>query len=252
MADPASTPDSRFANNSTHISILTDSHAVIGRYGNAIGGYLKSLLGKEDAEDATNDFMVLILGDKFSGWKPGEDRRFRDYLKSSVRKTAINVWRRNRRSEPSVEDLDAGVGADHESPDAVWLRLYRRAVLDAALKSLKAFQEAHPGNVFATIVRFLEDHAAESPGKISFKELAEKLKREAGREKFTESDARVYTLRARRKLAGLLLEEVRQTRDAPTAEQLEEELKTLGLWVYVCDFLPGDWRTRGELTTEVE
>jgi hypothetical protein len=38
--------------------------------------------------------------------------------------------------------------------------------------------------------------------------------------------------RAREKFADLLLDEVAQTLDAPTTEQLEEEVLTLGLHIY--------------------
>jgi hypothetical protein len=42
--------------------------------------------------------------------------------------------------------------------------------------------------------------------------------------------------------AQLVLREVQQTLDAPSIQQLEEELIEIGLMKHVRDFLPTDWR----------
>jgi hypothetical protein len=44
--------------------------------------------------------------------------------------------------------------------------------------------------------------------------------------------------RARFKLAKLLVREVAQTLDHPTADRIKEELIEISLWEYVRDFLP--------------
>jgi hypothetical protein len=52
--------------------------------------------------------------------------------------------------------------------------------------------------------------------------------------------------RARRMFAQLLLREVEQTLDAPSPQELEEELTEIGLMKHVRDFLPADWRKQGD------
>jgi hypothetical protein len=56
--------------------------------------------------------------------------------------------------------------------------------------------------------------------------------------------------RARRTLVKFLLEEVTQTLDEPTAENVEEELIELGLWKYVRAFLPAGWCPAGRTKEE--
>jgi hypothetical protein len=46
--------------------------------------------------------------------------------------------------------------------------------------------------------------------------------------------------------AQILLREVEQTLDAPSPQELEEELTEIGLMRHVRDFLPADWRKRGD------
>jgi hypothetical protein len=50
--------------------------------------------------------------------------------------------------------------------------------------------------------------------------------------------------RARRQMAEYILLEVSRGVVPPTPEGVEGELVELGLWSYVEDYLPEDWRTR--------
>ena len=50
-----------------------------------------------------------------------------------------------------------------------------------------------------------------------------------------------------RAFAQLVVEEVARSLDWPVPEEVEQELVDLGLIKYVRDFLPPDWKTKGEL-----
>jgi hypothetical protein len=45
-------------------------------------------------------------------------------------------------------------------------------------------------------------------------------------------------------MAEIILVEVGRSIAEPTADDLEAELRELGLWGFVEDYLPDDWRTR--------
>src|SRR5262249_46248196 len=135
--------------------LLGDADALLARYGRAIRSYVLALLHDEDAaQDILLALRVKMLDGRFAHWTPGQGR-FRFYLKRAVLNEALQHLRRhrNRRLERQVEDLTRlPEGGPSEASGDVWLGLYRQAVLEAALKSLRVYQEQHPGNVFHTLV----------------------------------------------------------------------------------------------------
>src|SRR5256885_6692121 len=76
--------------------------------------------------------------------------------------------------------------------------------------------------------------------------LAERVSPLAGRS-LGAAAFRKQLSRARHLFAGLVIKEVVQTLAAPTPEHIESELLELGLFPYVRDFLPDDWRQTGSL-----
>lgn len=243
MIDPsASTASqaSQFADIATRMSIFTQPAQILSRYGRAIRGYLCALLGDEDGEEMAREFAVKVLQGALEARPPGRGR-FRDYLKTCVHHAAMDFLRRSQRrgGEKSFEDLSwiADPSAEPARARETWLSLYRAEVLASALKALQHYQEGNPGNVFHTLVGLL-DRCDDS------EELARELSKMTGTV-YTAANARKQKERARRKLAELLLEEIRQTLDEPTPQALQEELGTLGLLDQVRPFLPEDWRTHG-------
>jgi hypothetical protein len=69
--------------------------------------------------------------------------------------------------------------------------------------------------------------------------VSERTKRKLSAEAF-----RKQVSRARRLMADLILQEAGRGLGEPTADDVEAELAELGLWGYVADYLPDDWRTR--------
>ena len=240
MSDSPPDPSSRFQDISTHSSVLAEPRALLQRYGRAITGYLTSLVGPEDADDAVNEFAIQILKGGFTRWEGSTRGLFRNYLQRSVRNHASTFKHRGRRRAESLPDGDLFTDPRRQaSGDARWLSEWRNALLQAALKDLKDYQEGRGGeNVYYTLVLLLiaeaDGHAKTSAG-----ELAALLSRETGRP-YTEDNARQQALRARRKFAELLVLEVARTLEEVTPGQVEDELKTLGLHAHVADHLSLD------------
>ena len=81
---------------STRWSQITDPDQFVLRYASAIQAYLRALLPADSAEDAAQDFLAAGLTRGFLR-TPELRGRFREYLKTAVRNTALT---RLRRSSP--------------------------------------------------------------------------------------------------------------------------------------------------------
>jgi RNA polymerase sigma-70 factor (ECF subfamily) len=115
-------------------------------------------------------------------------------------------------------------------------------MLGRVWQALDQHQRQSAGNLFFTVLRVSCDHPEEDS-----KALAARVSALTG--KPLKPDAfRKQLSRARRQFAELLIAEVEQTLEEPTPEGVEEELIDVGLMEYVREFLPADWRTRGQLS----
>jgi RNA polymerase sigma factor (sigma-70 family) len=209
-------------------------NALVLRYRKAIRAYLGRLLPNDaDAEEVAQDLMVKLLTGEFARAVP-ERGRFRDYLKTAVRNSALNRLR--QRTSARRAALDPACLEGPAALEEAWLADWRRTLLDGARQSLHSYQAQRPGNVYATLLdrlgTFPDDDSAQ---------LAHRLELATG-QPYRADAVRQLLSRARRKLAWFLLEEVRHTLAAPSPVQLEEELTELGLLSFIQAFLPADWR----------
>jgi DNA-directed RNA polymerase specialized sigma24 family protein len=254
MADRRPAPESsrsQFGEIGTRRDLLGDAGALLERYGRAIRGYLLVILKDEDAaHDVLLAMRVKMMDGRFARWEPGQGR-FRFYLKKAVHNEALQHLRkrRNRLLERQVEDLArfpaGGCGAE---PDEIWLGSYRKALLEAAIKALRAYQEQHPGNVFHTLVGMLSgdliaDAAAVGDG-LSDAELGERLGQATG-QGYTLANVAQQKRRSRQKLAEFLASEVRATLGDLAPGDLEDELRQLGFLGFIANYL-----SRGKGTAE--
>jgi RNA polymerase sigma factor (sigma-70 family) len=227
---------------STVQGLAADPRGLVLRYGRAIHRYaVRALKNEHDADDFCNRFCLQILEGKFQHWEPSQGRRFRDYLKKAVHNGMVDFWGRKKRRGNVEIRHPAELAAWPVPPDEDWLDSCRRAVLDLALKALHEFQDQHPGNVFHTLIQCLGESAWGDDRKVSSRDLVKKLQEATGRE-FTEDNARQLRHRASRKLAELLVAEVRRSLASPTPAEVEAELHELGLMPYLRDFLLADWK----------
>jgi RNA polymerase sigma factor (sigma-70 family) len=239
MSEPDPGPDN-LDRISTQWSAVHDIGHFLVRYAAAVRHYLEAILRNTgDADDVCQEFFLKVIRTGFVRVSPDRGR-FRDYLKTAVRNAALTHLRRRQR-QPDLMDVavlqDTVPAAD---PDAErrWLTDWRACLLDRAWRALEAHQHRSPGNLFWTVLRLSVDHADEDSTA-----LAARAAEIAGRP--LRADAFRQQLRGARLLfAQLLVKEVAQTLEDPTAADVEGELAETGLSLFVVPFLPADWRER--------
>lgn len=105
-------------------------------------------------------------------------------------------------------------------------------------RALGAHERCTPGNICYTALRvFTEFRHEHSPRQ------AEIASQRTGHT-FSAEAFRKQVSRARCLMAELILTEAARGVVPPTADGVEAELHELGLWDYVENHLPDDWRTR--------
>jgi RNA polymerase sigma factor (sigma-70 family) len=223
---------------STHISTLKNTKRFCDRYSDAIRAYLNAFLRDPEAADEVMQELLLALFRRGVDAWPGKGR-FRDYLKVAARNAAITYLRKQGR-QAAAANLEAH--ADPRSNDEVADRAMRsewqRCVLDRANMKLESCERLSPGSLCYTVLRVVTEYPHENSPKHA-QITSERAKRAISAEAF-----RKQVSRARRLMAEFILNEVARCLSEPTAEDVEGELSELGLWGYVADYLPDDWRTQ--------
>jgi RNA polymerase sigma-70 factor (ECF subfamily) len=143
--------------------------------------------------------------------------------------------------------MDVNLAASRaEEADAAWDETWRVTALENTWAALQNYERTHRGSVAHTVLSLRVDHPDDdSP------QQAERLSKAIGKT-VNAAAARQQLHRARLRFAQLLLEEIARSLDQPTPDRVQEELVTLGLMEYVREFLPDDWKTKGELQEEAE
>jgi DNA-directed RNA polymerase specialized sigma24 family protein len=218
-------------------------NALVLRYARAIRSYIGAQVkDAQDADELAQEVLIRILRGDFAKATP-ERGRFRDLLKVAVRNMVRTFWTRKQRRAsvhldealtPAVEDPDP-------SDDSDWNAAWRRSLLDMTWAALEAYQQAHKGSVSWTLLRLRKEYPEDNSSQLAARLSA------ATRQSFRAEAIRQQLRRARLRFAELLIEEIARCLDHPTPEAVEEELIEVGLMEYVRDFLPPDWRSRGEL-----
>ena len=228
---------------------LDDPSKFVIRYAPAIRCYLTALMQNADqAEEVIQNFLLRVVQKGFKGVAPGRGR-FRDYLRTAVRHTALTELRRNvaqRRHRASTPpDKETPIDSK-DSAEREWLMEWRQCLLSRTWRALERHdarqRRAWPHVVLRLATQFPSEKSAE---------LAARASAIAGAPISAEA-FRQQLCRARRVFARILVAEVAETLQRPTPQDVEDELSELGLMSYVRDFLPQDWRDRGVLPSSDE
>jgi RNA polymerase sigma-70 factor (ECF subfamily) len=207
---------------------LAARRRLVEHYGGAVRHHLSQVLRDPEAvRELCQEVALLIMSGAFHRADPARGR-FRDYLKATLFHLIVK-YRREQRKRPRLLSPDDPEPAAEPPPlsDAERQSLdgWRDRLLSRAWGRL-AEAERQTGRPLHTVLRFRAEHPdLRSP------RMAEQLSARLGRP-LTADAARQALHRAREMFADLLLDEVAQTLEAPAAEQLEEEVLTLGLHVY--------------------
>jgi DNA-directed RNA polymerase specialized sigma24 family protein len=213
---------------------LSIRNQLLMRYHGAVYRYLFGALKSHDlASDLTQQFAVRFLGGAFSQ-ADRQRGRFRDYVKAAVGNLIID-HRRRKRPEGLLDDvpeLTASQGVAED--DSKFLESWRDELLDRAWAGLASHQE-RTGQPFYTVLRFRADHP-----ELRSSEMAERLSVVLDKP-VGAGWTRQTLLRARRRFADLLLDDLAHTLESPTRDHLEQELINLGLHEYCSEALER-WR----------
>ncbi|MCX7420020.1 MAG: sigma-70 family RNA polymerase sigma factor [Planctomycetia bacterium] len=224
------TPKSVLEQISTCWPMISNPVQFVMRYARAIQKYVAAIVrDPHDAEEVAQDFLVRVFDKSFCPENVSRGR-FRDYLKSAVRYVAISHLRKRRAVELSEEMLASIIQPDSDA-DLAWTHEWQSCVLERAWQSLELYQQQTKDNGFYSVLRLHTDHPQKSSEELAT-QFAEQLGRPLRADAF-----RQQLRRARKHFAKLIVAEVRQTLQNPTAQTVEKELVDLLLMPYVREFL---------------
>jgi len=241
-------PGNRLDAITTRWTIMRQAHAgaatsavdarrvLVLRYAPAIKSYVRAMTRDEnEADELAQDAVVRLLQGDFAGADPDRGR-FRDLLKTAVRNMVRNHWEKQKRRKPV--DFDTSLVAEKSDDTDPWTEDWRKRVLELAWDALRRDEQENPQSSAFAILRL----RADEPDATS-EELAGLLSKKLGRE--VRADAfRQQLRRARLRFAECLVDEIADGLEQPTAEQVEEELVSLGIWEQVRPILPEEWRPK--------
>lgn len=197
---------------------------ILERYGGAVRRYLQGAVRDADlADDMYQDFAFQFLQGGLRGADPNRGR-FRDFLKGVLFYLIIGRRRKDQRTpRPMSSGMPEPAGG--ETPAAAANRLFLASWKDELLAKAWASLEKTSQADYA-VLRFRATHP-----ELRSPEMAEQLGAQLGKV-LTPANFRQMVHRAREKFAAILVEEVQQSLDNPSRDELIEELIDLELLQY--------------------
>lgn len=191
---------------------------LIGRYHDAVSRYIHlKIRDAHLADEVLQEFWTKLLSGKLAGADQTKGR-FRDYLRTVLHRLIIDHFR-GRKLQP----LPPGEIFDPSEPDHDYDQVWRDAVISRVWARLEIFEKTTAKNRYATVLKL---RMADS--KASIDELSERLSERSGRAISPEAFRKTLQ-RARSKFLELLIQELRETMNLASAEELESEIFDLGL-----------------------
>ncbi len=202
--------------------------ALLERYGGAVNRYLLGAVRDADAaDDLAQEFAVKFLRGDFRNADP-EQGRFRSFLKTALFRLVVDYQRRRKQQHLPMNSCTPEPEVNDSPPfdsDAAFLQSWRNELLARAWAALEQIEQTD-GQPFYTVLRFRAEHA-----NLSSAQMSEQLSTQLGRP-ISAANVRQMLHRSRDRFAELLLEEVGQSLEKPTTEQITEELIDLSLLDY--------------------
>ncbi|MFK7768182.1 MAG: RNA polymerase sigma factor [Mariniblastus sp.] len=208
---------------------VTAQEKLLEIYGGAIKRYLLTALRDENvAHDLYQEFALKLTKGDFQNTTPDKGK-FRFYVKTVVRNLIRSHFRKqNRNPTTDIPLQDLGVAQEETSDqreDQMFSESWRDDLLFRTWQSLAEHQQK-TGAAYYTILNL----RVVNP-ELNGDEFAEKLSSEIGRP-VRPATARVQLHRAREKFASLLIDDVSNSLENNSRENVEQELIELGLMEY--------------------
>jgi RNA polymerase sigma factor (sigma-70 family) len=228
--------DTRLSQIATSCSILRQAHdgpadamaaaqqVLLQRYGGAVHRYLLARLHDQHAaDDLTQEFGLRLVRGDFRHLDPRRGH-FRNYVKT-VLFHLVSKYRKQQQTGVRPLAPDSPELANLASPNPDSDRQFRESWRDELLvRTWEVLAETQP--VFYAVLRCRADNP-----KLPSTRMAEQLASQLDKP-LTPAGVRQTLHRARERFAELLIDQVAQSLDPPTTEQVEQELRELGLLGY--------------------
>jgi RNA polymerase sigma factor (sigma-70 family) len=201
---------------------------LLARYGSAVKRYLAGTVRDPSAaEDLFQEFAVRLIKGDLHGADP-ERGRFRQFVKGVLFHLVADHHRKEKRRPALLGDNTPEPAVDppsQEDMDREFVQSWREDVLARAWARLEQIQR-ETGKLHYTVLRFRSEHPEMSSGA-----MAEQLGKQLGKT-LSAAGVRQTLHRAREEFAELIYDEVVNSLESPTVQQLEDELTELGLIEY--------------------
>lgn len=213
-------------------------HELLVRYHQAVHRYFQDQLRDPHAAGKLiSNFALRVLEvHAFLRRADPQRGRFRDYLRTILRRMVVDHYREQQRDQKKQQPLIAGSDdepaelASTPDEDQRFIALWRQELIDQAWKGLED-AEKKTGQPYAAFLRYQSDH----PGCRSA-DIAAHFTSHG--KKFTAAGARQLIHRARERFGELLVEEVarslRSGEEKVAADHIERELIELNLLFSYC------------------
>ncbi|HXY37498.1 MAG TPA: hypothetical protein VEI07_24965 [Planctomycetaceae bacterium] len=226
----------RVAHDASTASASKARNELVLRYADATKAYIHAIVrDAHRADEIAQNVVLRMLAGDFAGADPNRGR-FRDLLKVAARNMVRSHWARENVRRAAALDSDSVASDDDPNDAEQWVASWRQNVLDLTWTSLNQFEQSQPKSCAFTILRL----RARFPD-ASSEELAQQLS-EIVEEEISAETFRQKLRRARMRFAELLVDEVADGLEKPSADDLEEELVALGLIEYVRKLLSAEWK----------
>jgi len=202
---------------SSHSWTEADSAAgFVLRYLTPMRRQLASVLGSNyEADESLKILLAHLVSAGFGEHKRG---KLRDFLIRGVRSCAKARLAEIPEKERPAAKLDTVTPVSQE-----WLNYWRDCLMERAWRALERYEHAHPDSPVYSVL-----FAIKANPKLTTTQLVQQVSKESGIEVDDEVVNRSLTV-AKSMFAQLIADEVVETLEGPTKEDVKQEIKLLGM-----------------------